>query len=142
MLTARDMVVDRVRLLDLGADDYLIKPFEPTELVSRCRALVRRSTGHSSSVIVLGDVEIDVALRTVTRRGLEVAVTPSEFRLIQVLALHRGRVVPRDELLAHLYSDSDDTWSNVLEVYVSGIRRKLGAEIIETRRGHGYIVNG
>ena len=142
VLTARDMVVDRVRLLDLGADDYLIKPFEPTELVSRCRALVRRSTGHSSSVIVLGDVEIDVALRTVTRRGLEVAVTPSEFRLIQYLALHRGRVVPRDELLAHLYSDSDDTWSNVLEVYVSGIRRKLGAEIIETRRGHGYIVNG
>lgn len=142
VLTARDMVDDRVRLLDGGADDYLIKPFEPTELVSRCRALVRRATGHTSSVIVLGDVQIDVARRTVKRGEREIAVTPREFRLIQYLALHRGRVVSRDELQAHLYSDSDDTWSNVLEVYVSGIRRKLGAEIIQTRRGHGYIIEG
>jgi two-component system OmpR family response regulator len=140
VLTARDLVADRVRLLDAGADDYLIKPFEPAELVSRCRALVRRARGHSSPVLVLGDVELDVARRTVSRDGHAIAVTPREFRVIEYLALHRGRVVSRDELQTHLYSDADDTWSNVLEVFVSGLRRKLGAGIIQTRRGHGYIV--
>ncbi|HEY8549573.1 MAG TPA: response regulator transcription factor [Vicinamibacterales bacterium] len=140
VLTARDMVADRVRLLDAGADDYVMKPFEPAELVSRCRALLRRSTGHSSSVITIGDVEIDIARRTVQRGGRPVAVTPREFRVIEYLALHRGRVVSRDELLTHLYSDAEDTWSNVLEVFVAGLRRKLGPDTIQTRRGHGYIV--
>jgi two-component system OmpR family response regulator len=142
VLTARDLVADRVRLLDGGADDYLIKPFEPAELVSRCRALVRRATGNSSSVLVLGDIEIDVARRTVSRAGYPIAITPREFRVIEYLALHRGRVVSRDELQTHLYSDSEDTWSNVLEVFVSGLRRKLGAGVIQTRRGHGYIIEG
>lgn len=141
VLTARDFVGDRVRLLDSGADDYLIKPFEPAELVSRCRALVRRATGHSSPVIAIGDVDIDTARRSVSRHGQTIAVTPREFRVIEYLALNRGRVVSRDELLTHLYSDSQDTLSNVLEVYVAGLRRKLGAGIIETRRGHGYIVD-
>ena len=142
VLTARDLVADRVRVLDAGADDYVMKPFEPAELVSRCRALVRRTTGHSSSVIVVGDVEIDIARRTVMLGGLAVGVTPREFRVLEYLALHRGRVVSRDELLEHLYSDSEDTWSNVLEVFVAGLRRKLGAGIVQTRRGHGYIVDG
>lgn len=142
VLTARDLVADRVRVLDAGADDYVMKPFEPAELVSRCRALVRRAIGHSSSVLVVGDVEIDIARRTVMREGLAVGVTPREFRVLEYLALHRGRVVSRDELLAHLYSDSEDTWSNVLEVFVAGLRRKLGAGIVQTRRGHGYIVDG
>jgi two-component system OmpR family response regulator len=140
VLTARDLVADRVRLLDAGADDYVIKPFDPAELVSRCRALVRRASGHSSSVLVLGEVEIDVARRTVRRSGQPIAVTPREFRVIEYLALHRGRVVSRDELQTHLYSDAEETWSNVLEVFVSALRRKLGAEIIQTRRGHGYII--
>lgn len=142
VLTARDLVADRVRVLDAGADDYVMKPFEPAELVSRCRALVRRTTGHSSSVIVVGDVEIDTARRTVMLGGLTVGVTPREFRVLEYLALHRGRVVSRDELLEHLYSASEDTWSNVLEVFVAGLRRKLGAGIVQTRRGHGYIVDG
>ncbi len=141
VLTARDLVADRVRLLDSGADDYLIKPFEPAELVSRCRALVRRATGHSSSTIRIGDVELDTARRSVIRGGQVVAVTPREFRVLEYLALNRGRVVSRDELLMHVYGDSEDTWSNVVEVYVAGLRRKLGASIIETRRGHGYIVD-
>jgi two-component system OmpR family response regulator len=141
VLTARDLVGDRVRLLDSGADDYLIKPFEPAELVSRCRALVRRATGHGSPLIAIGEVEIDTARRSVSRRGQAIAVTPREFPVIEYLALNRGRVVSRDELLTHLYSDSEDTLSNVLEVYVAGLRRKLGAGIIETRRGHGYIVD-
>jgi len=141
VLTARDLVADRVRLLDAGADDYLIKPFDPAELVSRCRALVRRAAGHRSPVIAIGDVEIDTARRMAVRDGHPVAVTPREFRVIEYLALNRGRVVSRDELLAHLYNDAEETWSNVLEVYVAGLRRKLGPEIIQTRRGHGYYVD-
>jgi two-component system OmpR family response regulator len=142
VLTARDLVADRVRLLDRGADDYLGKPFEPAELVSRCRALLRRSSGRTSPRIAIGEVEIDTARRSISRNGRTVAVTPREFRVLEYLALNRGRVVSRDELLTHLYSDSEDTLSNVLEVYVAGLRRKLGTGIIETRRGHGYLVDG
>ena len=142
ILTARDQVADRVKLLDAGADDYVIKPFEPAELLSRCRALVRRAAGQSSSVVTLGEVEIDTARRTVTRTGVNAALTPREFRVIEYLALHRGRVVSRDELMTHLYSDAEETWSNVLEVYVAGLRRKLGPDVIQTRRGHGYIIEG
>lgn len=140
VLTARDLVGDRVRLLDAGADDYLIKPFEPAELVSRCRALLRRAGGHTSSVVVIGDVSIDIAARTVSRGGRDVPVTPREFRVVQYLAMNRGRVISREELQTHLYSDDEETWSNVLEVYVSSLRRKLGADLIQTRRGHGYVV--
>ena len=141
VLTARDAVTDRVRLLDAGADDYLTKPFDPAELVSRCRALLRRSAGHASSVQPIGDIEIDMARRVVLRAGRVVQVTPREFRVLEYLALHRGRVVSRNELLTHLYSDSDETASNVLDVYVASLRRKLGADLIHTRRGHGYIVD-
>jgi two-component system, OmpR family, response regulator len=142
VLTARDGVADRVRLLDAGADDYVVKPFEPAELVSRCRALLRRSTGHASPVLVIGgDVEIDLARRAVHRGGIPAPVTPREFRVLEYLALHRGRVVSRQELLDHLYSDAEDTASNVLEVYVAGLRRKLGHGAIRTHRGHGYVVD-
>jgi len=140
VLTARDEVQDRVRLLDSGADDYVIKPFEPAELVSRCRALVRRAAGHDRAAISIGDVEIDIARRIVTRGGSEVGLTPREFRVLEYLALHRGRVVSRQELMGHLYSDADDTWSNVLDVYISSLRRKLRSDIIETRRGHGFTI--
>ena len=140
ILTARDQVADRVRLLDAGADDYLLKPFDPAELVSRCRALIRRAAGHSTSTLMVRDVEIDAARRIVSRGGRPVPVTPREFRVIEYLVLHRGRVVSQDELMTHLYSDAEDTWSNVLEVYVGSLRRKLGPDIIYTRRGHGYIV--
>jgi two-component system OmpR family response regulator len=140
ILTARDQVSDRVKLLDAGADDYVVKPFDPAELVSRCRALVRRAAGHGTSTIVVGDIEIDTSRRTVSRGALPIAVTPREFRVLEYLALHRGRVVSQDELMTHLYSDTDSTWSNVLEVYVGGLRRKLGAHVIQTRRGHGYII--
>lgn len=140
VLTARDALEDRVRLLDAGADDYLTKPFEPAELVSRCRALLRRSAGRASSVQALGDIDVDLARRMVQRAGASIAVTPREFRVLEYLTLHRGRVVSRTELLEHLYSDADDTASNVLDVYVAGLRRKLGSDLIQTRRGHGYII--
>jgi len=141
VLTARDAVPDRVRLLDAGADDYVIKPFEPAELISRCRALIRRSAGHGSAVLVIGTVEIDTAQRTIRQAGMNVPVTPREFRLLEYLAIHRRRVVPRGELLEHLYGNSEETLSNVLDVFVGSLRRKLGADVVQTRRGHGYIVD-
>jgi two-component system, OmpR family, response regulator len=141
VLTARDAVPDRVRLLDAGADDYVIKPFEPAELISRCRALIRRNAGHGSAVIVVGDVEIDTARRTIRRGGMSVPVTPREFRLLEYLALHRRRVVPRGELLEHLYGDSQEVLSNVLDVFGGSLRRKLGSDVVRTRRGHGYIID-
>lgn len=141
VLTARDTLADRVHLLDSGADDYLVKPFEPAELVSRCRALLRRSAGHASPIVpIAGDVEIDLSRREVRRQGEVLPVTPREFSVLEYLALHRGRVVSRSELLEHLYGEADDTSSNVLEVYVAGLRRRLGPEAIRTVRGHGYIV--
>ncbi|CAN5777166.1 two-component system response regulator FeuP [soil metagenome] len=141
VLTARDAVPDRVRLLDAGADDYVIKPFEPAELISRCRALIRRSAGHGSAVLVIGTVEIDTAQRTIRQAGMNVPVTPREFRLLEYLAIHRRRVVPRGELLEHLYGNSEETLSNVLDVFVGSLRRKLGADVVQTRRGHGYIID-
>ena len=141
VLTARDAVPDRVRLLDAGADDYVIKPFEPAELISRCRALIRRSAGHGSAVLVVGAVEIDTAQRTIRQAGMTVPVTPREFRLLEYLAIHRRRVVPREELLEHLYGNSEETLSNVLDVFVGSLRRKLGAGVVQTRRGHGYIID-
>jgi two-component system OmpR family response regulator len=142
VLTARDAVGDRVRLLEDGADDYLVKPFEPAELVARCRALLRRATGHAASILrVDAETEVDLARRVVRRQGVPVPVTPREFRVLEYLALHRGRVVSRTELLAHLYDEDEETSSNVLEVYVAGLRRKLGGATITTRRGHGYIID-
>jgi two-component system, OmpR family, response regulator len=142
VLTARDTVADRVHLLDAGADDYLVKPFEPAELVSRCRALLRRSAGHASPLLVLpADIEVDLARREVRQHGAPLPITPREFGVLEYLALHRGRVVSRAELLEHLYGEGDDTSSNVLEVYVAGLRRRLGPDVIRTVRGHGYIVD-
>lgn len=140
MLTARDAVTDRVRGLDSGADDYLTKPFDGDELLARIRALIRRSSGASSSVINIGDIIIDTAARTVSQQGNEILLTAREYSLVQYLALHRGTVVSRTELYEHLFDEDDDTLSNLLDVHVSNVRKKLGAEFITTRRGHGYCI--
>jgi two-component system OmpR family response regulator len=141
ILTAREGVADRVRGLDTGADDYLVKPFALAELKARLRALVRRATGQAAPVLWLGDVRIDLAARTITREGAPVHLTAREFALVERLALHRGRVLSRTELYAHLFDEDDDSFSNLLDVHVSNVRKKLGKEFIQTRRGFGYVID-
>jgi two-component system OmpR family response regulator len=140
MLTARDAVPDRIRGLDAGADDYLTKPFDGDELLARIRALIRRSSGQASSIIEVGDVIIDTAARSVVHLGQEIPLTAREYALVEYLALHRGTVVSRSELYDHLFDEDDDTLSNLLDVHVSNIRKKIGPEFITTRRGHGYCL--
>lgn len=140
MLTARDAVPDRVRGLDAGADDYLTKPFDGDELLARIRALIRRSSGQPSPQIEIGNVIIDTAARTIHADGQEISLTAREYALVEYLALHRGSVVTRSELYVHLFDEDDDTLSNLLDVHVSNIRKKLGPDFITTRRGHGYAI--
>jgi two-component system OmpR family response regulator len=142
MLTARDASRDRVRGLDTGADDYVIKPFDLGELLARLRALIRRSAGQTRSALDLGDVRLDIAARIVTRAGQAVALTAREYALVEYLALHRGEVITRTALYEHLFDEDDDSLSNLLDVHVSNIRKKLGHEFIVTRRGHGYCIEG
>jgi two-component system OmpR family response regulator len=140
MLTARDAHKDRVRGLDIGADDYLIKPFDLEELLARLRALIRRSAGQGRPAIELGDVLLDTRARAVTRAGQPVMLTAREYAILEYLALHRGEVISRTELYEHLFDESDDTLSNLVDVHVFSIRKKLGRDLITTRRGQGYCI--
>jgi two-component system OmpR family response regulator len=140
MLTARDTTRDRVRGLDTGADDYLVKPFDLPELLARLRALIRRSAGQTQNVIGIGNVIINVAAKTVTMAGQSVVLTAREYSLLEFLALHRGEVVTRTTLYEHLFDEDDSTLSNLLDVHVSNLRKKLGHDFISTRRGHGYCI--
>ena len=140
LLTARDTPPDRVKGLDLGADDYLIKPFDLSEPLARVRALIRRAAGVATNSVEIDDVSIDLRSRTVSWAGTPIPLTATEYRILEYLALHRGRVVSRTELYEHLRGESDDTFSNVMDVHIAGIRRKLGADLISTKRGHGYCI--
>ena len=140
MLTARAESADRVRGLDTGADDYLGKPFDLDELFARLRALIRRAAGRATAAVVIADVSIDFAARRVSRAGEEIALTAREYALLEFLAQHRGRVITRTELYEHLFDERDDTLSNLLDVHVSNVRKKLGHDFITTRRGHGYCI--
>ena len=140
LLTARDGTKDRVRGLDGGADDYLIKPFDLDELLARLRALIRRSAGQVNPKVELGDVTIDTRARSIERNGHSVTLTAREYAILEYLALHRGEVVSRTTLYEHLFDESDDTLSNLVDVHVFSIRKKLGRELIMTRRGQGYCV--
>ncbi len=142
MLTARDSLEDRVRGLDEGADDYLGKPFELAELFARLRALIRRSAGVSATTLDLGELVLDMKKRTLLRGKQEVPVTAREYNLLEFLALHRGEVVSRMRLYEHLFDEEDASYSNLLDVHVSRIRRKLGKDFILTARGHGYSIPG
>ena len=140
MLTARDSSRDRVRGLDTGADDYLVKPFDLPELLARVRALIRRANNQPKPELELGDVHINTRARSVTRAGERVTLTAREFAILEYLALHRGEVVTRTELYEHLFDESDDSLSNLLDVHVFSLRKKLGRDLIATHRGQGYSI--
>ena len=140
MLTARDQSRDRVKGLDTGADDYVVKPFDLPELLARLRALIRRTSGQTSSDLAIGKLKLDLKARKASLDGEPVELTAREYRLLEYLALHRGEVVSRTDLYEHLFDENDTTLSNLLEVHISNLRRKLGGDFITTRRGHGYSI--
>lgn len=144
ILSARDQVQDRIRGLELGADDYLIKPFSFDELCARVRALVRRRYESKDPVIRVGDLEIDTARQQASRSGHPLALTPTEYSLLELLALRRGRVVTREQILDHLYDSAAEVSSNVIEVLVCALRKKVQPDgappLIVTRRGRGYLI--
>jgi two-component system OmpR family response regulator len=142
ILTARDGIGHRVLGLDTGADDYLVKPFALSELHARLRALIRRSAGQVDPSVRVGDVTIDTASRTVTRAGRPVPLTAREYALVELLALRRGKLITRTVIYDQLFGDDDDSLSNLVDVHVSHIRKKLGKDFILTRRGQGYLVDG
>jgi DNA-binding response OmpR family regulator len=140
VLTARGAWTERVEGINAGADDYLPKPFEMDELLARLRAVIRRSAGQAAPVLVSGPLNLDTRQMRLTLRGVPVSLSPLEYRLIAYLMHHAGRVVPSTELADHLYDIGNDRDTNAIEVTVARLRRKLGADLIETRRGFGYIM--
>jgi len=140
VLTARDAVPDRIRGLDVGADDYVVKPVDLQELAARLRALVRRAHGQPQERLQVQGVVLDPAARSVHRDGVPVALSMREFDLLQLLMLNAGRVLSREHLEQHLYSWGQEVESNAVEVHVHHLRRKLGAELIQTVRGVGYVL--
>lgn len=141
ILTARDMVLDRVAGLNAGADDYLVKPFDLDELVARLHALLRRSVGQVTQTLQHGNIQLNPATRQVSKNGRTVELSAREFTLLHELLLHVGRVQSRDQLEQHLYSWGEEVESNSVEVHVHHLRKKLGAELIRTLRGVGYVID-
>ncbi|MFO0926694.1 MAG: response regulator transcription factor [Gemmataceae bacterium] len=146
VLTARGTVDDRVRGLDLGADDYLTKPFELGELLARLRALIRREHRVKDPIIRIHDLEIDTASRKVRRAGQPIQLTPREYALLEFLAFHRGKVATRTMIWEHLYDEQDENTSNVVDVYIRYLRNKIDKgfdpPLILTRWGEGYQLRG
>lgn len=144
ILTARDAVPDRVRGLDLGADDYLLKPFAFEELLARIRALIRRQHGRSQRVLSVGDLDIDTSSRTVKRGSRPIALSAREYALLEYLAARRGQTVTRSEIWDHVYDFASEPSSNVIDVYIGYLRRKIDQDscvkLIRTRRGLGYVL--
>jgi two-component system copper resistance phosphate regulon response regulator CusR len=144
MLTARDAVRDRIAGLDMGADDYLTKPFEFGELLARLRALLRRGPALAPAVLRVADLELDTHAQRATRAGRDVALTTREYALLEFLARNAGRVVGRAEISDHVWDDHYDPFSNLIESYINRLRKKLDApglpSLIQTRRGAGYLI--
>src|SRR5215475_13018985 len=145
MLTARDAVDDRVEGLDSGADDYLVKPFEFKELLARVRALLRRARDFSPSVLQVADLILNTANHTAVRAGRRIDLTAKEYALLEYFALHRERLLGREEIAEHVWDENFDPVSNIIDVYVRRLRKKVdevfGSPLIHTRRGAGYILS-
>ena len=144
MLTARDAVEDRIRGLDVGADDYLTKPFDYLELLARVRALLRRRRAPYVETIDVGDLRIDRKGHTVTRGSRPIELTTKEYTILEYLALRRGELVTREDLSEHAWDENYDPFSNLIEVYILRLRKKIDAmhdmKLLRTRRGEGYIL--
>ena len=138
VLTARDSWSEKVEAIDLGADDYLTKPFRLEELLARVRALLRRQTKHASAVLNVGDIVLDTRHRRISKDGIPIELSPLEYRLLHYLMHHAGRTVSQIELTEHIYTQDFERDSNAIEVLVARLRRKLGPDAIKTRRGYGY----
>lgn len=138
VLTARGAWSERVDGIEAGADDYLVKPFEMSELLARVRAITRRAAGHGSAILQIGELRLDTRQMELTRTGAPVALSALEYRLMSYLMHHADRVVPPTELIDHIYGDDDARETNALEALITRLRRKLGGGAIETRRGFGY----
>jgi two-component system response regulator PhoP len=145
ILTARDDRESVIALLNAGADDYVTKPFDLGELIARAKALIRRGKGQSSALLQVRDVVIDTSTRRVVRNGKPAALSAMEYRVLEYLAHRQDAIVSKTELLEHLYDFNWERFSNVIEVYISGLRRKLddkNGELIQTLRGQGYRLCG
>ena len=140
VVTARDAVTDRVAGLDAGADDYLVTPFELTELAARIRALLRRSAGRAEPVVAYGDIELSPVAREVRVRGEPVALSPREYALLEALLARPGAILSRAQLEEKLYGWNEEVESNAVEVHIHALRRKLGAEAIRNVRGVGWMI--
>ena len=140
VLTARDTVPERIRGLDAGADDFVVKPIDLDELAARLRALVRRAHGQTQEKLVARDVTLDPAARVVNLAGVPVSLSAREFDLLHALMLNVGRVLSREQLQQHLYSWGREVESNAIEVHIHHLRRKLGNSVVETVRGVGYLL--
>lgn len=140
VLTARSHWAERVDGIEAGADDYLVKPFRPQELLARVRAIIRRSSGHATSLIEIADLVIDTRLKQVSRDGVPISLPPQEYRLLTYLAYKTGTVVSQAELFEHLHTSDSARDFNAVEQLVRRVRKRLGREVIKTRRGFGYFV--
>ena len=144
MVTARDALEDRVQGLDLGADDYLTKPFEYGELLARVRALLRRGPARRAEILEVSDLRIEVRSRRVQRAGTVIELTAKEYALLEYLARRAGELVTREEISEHVWDESYDAFSNLIEVYIRRLRRKVDAgynvKLLRTRRGEGYML--